>query len=76
MKFQKLYKIKYLAIIFVLFSIQFVNAQGEEPTPFDDNVTDVQGSPVPIDSWVLPVLLIGLVLSFLFFKKHKKEVIK
>jgi hypothetical protein len=35
------------------------------------------GAPVAaIDSWVLQALLIGLVLSFLFFKKYKKKVIK
>ena len=35
------------------------------------------GQPVaPIDSWVFPTLLIGLVLSFLFFKKYRKVVIK
>lgn len=38
---------------------------------------DDPGAPVlAIDSWVFPTLLIGLVLSFLFFKKYKKEVIK
>jgi len=37
---------------------------------------DDPGAPVlPIDSWVLQALLIGLVLSFLFFKKYKKEII-
>ncbi len=72
----KLNRLKNFSIVFALFLTQYVNANDEEPLTFDNNVTDVQGSTVPIDSWVFPTLLIGLVFSFLFFKKYKKEVIK
>ncbi|MBP6128209.1 hypothetical protein [Flavobacterium sp.] len=57
-------KLKY-SVVLVLFT---VTLQAQESFP--DNVQDV-----PIDDWVLPMILIGIAFMFYFIKK-KIQVIK
>ncbi len=64
MKKMKNIKLKY-SVVLVLFT---VTLQAQESFP--DNVQDV-----PIDDWVLPMILIGIAFMFYFIKK-KIQVIK
>ena len=56
-----------LAVLVALSQVQFIAAQ----TPgFDDDVQDV-----PVDNWVIPMAIIGIVLMYFFFKKIKPSSI-
>lgn len=56
-----------LALVVALSQVQFIAAQ----TPgFDDDVQDV-----PVDNWVIPMALIGIVLMYFFIKKKRPSSI-
>lgn len=56
-----------LALLVALSQVQFIAAQ----TPgFDDDVQDV-----PVDNWVIPMALIGIVLMYFFIKKKRPSSI-
>ena len=73
MKALKIDSIKYqLVWVFVLLT-QLAQAQTDAPT-FDDDVQDVQVA--PIDHWIIPMLLLGIVGVFIYYHKQQKQIIE
>lgn len=58
-------KIKY-AIVIALLQIQSISAQAPV---FDDDVQDV-----PINDWVLPMMLLGVGVVFFYLKKRQPAI--
>lgn len=54
--------IQYQLVVTVLFLAQFVQAQ----PGFDDDTVDVPAA--PIDDWVLPMGVLGILLIYYFYK--------
>ena len=54
-------------IVFVLSISSFANAQAPG---FDDDVNDV-----PIDDWIIPLAIVG-VIFFFFYQKNKRKAVK
>ena len=72
MKALKINFIKYqLVWVFVLLT-QLAQAQ-DAPT-FDDDVQDVQVA--PIDHWIIPMILLGIVGVFIFYQRQQKQILK
>ena len=70
MKAPKINFIKYqLVLVFVLLT-QLAQAQTDAPT-FDDDVQDVQVA--PIDHWIIPVMVVGLLVLFRFYQKQQRQ---
>lgn len=57
---------KILFLGFMMMSL-FVQAQGD--TGFDPDVDDVGGQPAPIDTWVIPVLVVMVVGMAFYYKR-------
>ena len=57
-------RIQYQLVVIVLFLSQFVLAQ----PGFDDDTVDVPAA--PIDDWVLPMGVLGILLIYYFYKKQ------
>ena len=56
-----------LAVLVAISQVQFIAAQ----TPgFADDVQDV-----PVDNWVIPMAILGIVLMYFFLKKIKPSSI-
>jgi hypothetical protein len=62
-------RIQYQLVVTVLFLTQFVQAQ-----PVFDDGDDVQD--VPIDNWLLPMGVLGILLLYYFYKKQLISKIK
>lgn len=65
-------KIKYNILLTLLLLSQLTHAQNDPF--FNDNVTDVPAA--SIDNWVFPMFIIGGLLMFKYFNKHKIKMIK
>ncbi len=53
-----------LAVLVALSQVQFIAAQ----TPgFDDDVQDV-----PVNNWIVPMAILGLIMVYFFIKKKSK----
>ena len=63
-------RIQYQLVVTVLFLAQFVQAQ----PGFDDDTVDVPAA--PIDDWVLPMGVLGILLIYYFYKKQLISKIK
>ncbi len=56
-----------LTILVALSQVQFITAQ----TPgFEDDVQDV-----PVDKWVIPMVILGVVLMYFFIKMKRQSSI-
>ena len=68
MKFQNnsVYKRIFSFLLIFISSISSIKAQG-----FDDDVIDNPAPAAPIDNWVMPMLLLGILLMFYFYKKRQ-----
>ncbi len=56
-----------LAVLVALSQVQYITAQ----TPgFDDDVQDV-----PIDQWVVPMVILGVTLMYFFIKKFRRSLV-
>ena len=65
-------RIQYQLVVTVLFLTQFLQAQ-----PVFDDGDDVQDVPAaPIDEWVLPMGVLGILLIYYFYKKQLISKIK
>lgn len=64
-----MHKIELKIYFIILFFLSFrITAQDDPDFPFDGD----PGAPAaPIDNWVLPMLVVGIVLIMLYLKKHK-----
>ncbi len=61
-------RIKYQFIVIVLFLTEFVQAQ-----PGFDDGDDVEDVPAaPIDDWLIPLIVLGLIFMFFYLKKKNK----
>ena len=58
--------IKYQLIVTFLFLTQFVQAQ----PGFDDGDDVVDVPAAPIDDWVVPMAVLGILLIYYFYKKQ------
>lgn len=56
-------RIQYQLVVIVLFLSQFVQAQ----PGFDDDTVDVPAA--PIDEWLLPMFVVGVVLVYYIYKR-------
>jgi hypothetical protein len=63
-------KIKYQLVVILVFLAQFVQAQPS----FDDDTVDVPAAPV--DDWVVPMAVLGILLIYYFYKKQVISKIK
>ncbi len=56
-----------LAVLVALSQVQYRTSQ----TPgFDDDVQDV-----PIDQWVVPMVILGVTLMYFFIKKFRRSLV-
>ena len=64
--------IRYQFLLVLLFLVQFAQAN---PPVFDggDDVEDV--APAPIDDWILPMAIIGIVVMYYFIKKKRQSLL-
>jgi hypothetical protein len=62
--------IRYQFLLVLLFLVQFAQAN---PPVFDDDVDDV--APAPIDDWILPMAIIGIVVMYYFIKKKRQSLV-
>jgi hypothetical protein len=60
-------KIKYQLVLILVFLAQFVQAQ----PGFDDDTVDVPAA--PIDDWVLPMFLVGIIIVVYFINKKAQQ---
>jgi len=56
-------RIQYQLVVIVLFLSQFVQAQ----PGFDDDTVDVPAA--PIDEWLLPMFVVGVVLVYYIYRR-------
>ena len=56
-------RIQYQLVVIVLFLSQFVQAQ----PGFDDDTVDVPAA--PIDEWLLPMFVVGIVLVYYIYRR-------
>jgi len=62
--------IRYQFLLVLLFLVQFAQAN---PPVFEDDVEDV--APAPIDDWILPMAIIGIVVMYYFIKKKRQSLV-
>ena len=56
-----------LAVLVALSQVQFITAQ----TPgFNDDVQDV-----PVDTWIIPMIILGVALMYFFIKKKRPTLV-
>lgn len=65
-------KIKYQLVVILVFLAQFVQAQ----PGFDDGDDVVDVPAAPIDDWVVPMGVLGILLIYYFYKKQVISKIK
>ena len=70
MKALKIDSIKYQLVLVFLILTQVAQAQ-DVPT-FDDDVQDVPVA--PIDHWIIPMLLLGIVGVFVYYQRQQKLI--
>jgi hypothetical protein len=64
--------IKYQLVLAFVCLTQFIQAQPEFED--GDDVVDVPAAPgTPIDDWIVPMFIIGIILLFYYFKEYKKN---
>lgn len=56
-----------LAVLVALSQVQFIAAQTPD---FDDDVQDV-----PVDNWVIPMVILGVTLMYFFIKKFRRSLV-
>ena len=61
--------IKYQLVLAFVCLTQFIQAQPE----FDDGDDVVDVPAAPIDDWIVPMFIIGIILLFYYFKEYKKK---
>lgn len=71
MKNRTVDNLKNIKFLFFLLLIA-VGANAQTPPPFPDDVDDV-APVVPIDGWIIPVIVLGLTLGFYIIRKSIKE---
>ncbi|WP_396167604.1 hypothetical protein [Flavobacterium sp.] len=66
-------KSKIYLVVFNLFSfVAKADVGGDPGFPGEDD----PGAPAPIDDWIVPMFIIGIILLFYYYKKYQKaEVI-
>ena len=63
--------IRYQFLLVILFLVQFAQAQ----PPFDDGDDVNDAEPAPIDDWILPMAIIGIVVMYYFIKKKRQSLV-
>lgn len=64
-------RIQYQLVVTVLFLAQFAQAQ----PGFDDGDDVVDVPAAPIDDWILPMAIIGIVVMYYFIKKKRQSLV-
>jgi hypothetical protein len=65
--------IRYQFLLVLLFLVQFAQAN---PPGFGDGGDDVEDvAPAPIDDWILPMAIIGIVVMYYFIKKKRQSLV-
>jgi hypothetical protein len=63
--------IRYQFLLVILFLVQFAQAQ----PAFDDGDDVNDAVPAPIDDWILPMEIIGIVVMYYFIKKKRQSLV-
>ncbi len=63
--------IRYQFLLVILFLVQFAQAQ----PGFDDGDDVNDAEPAPIDDWILPMAIIGIVVMYYFIKKKRQSLV-
>jgi hypothetical protein len=63
--------IRYQFLLVILFLVQFAQAQ----PAFDDGDDVNDAEPAPIDDWILPMAIIGIVVMYYFIKKKRQSLV-
>ncbi|EJL63669.1 hypothetical protein PMI10_02276 [Flavobacterium sp. CF136] len=65
--------IKLFLLLFLL--VVVVGAHAQPPPPFTDDVDDVGNVPpaVPVDDWIIPVIILGSILGCYIIRKSTRE---
>ncbi|WP_396181686.1 hypothetical protein [Flavobacterium sp.] len=63
--------IRYQFLLVILFLVQFAQAQ----PAFDDGDDVNDAVPAPIDDWILPMAIIGIVVMYYFIKKKRQSLV-
>lgn len=74
MKTLKMNLIKYRLVLVLVLLTQLAQAQTDTAPTFDDDVHDVPVA--PIDSWIIPLMVLALVGVFVYYHKQQKQIIK
>jgi hypothetical protein len=64
--------IKYQLVLAFVCLTQFIQAQPE----FEDGDDVVDVPAAPIDDWIVPMFIIGIVFMFFYFRKQQKQMMK
>lgn len=58
-------------LLVLLFLTHFIHAQ----PVFDDGDDVVDVAPAPIDDWILPMAIIGIIVMYYFIKKKRQSLV-
>ena len=72
MKNRTVYNLKNIRLFLLFFLLIAVSANAQTPPPFPDDVDDV-APVVPIDGWIIPVIVLGSILGFYIIRRSIKE---
>lgn len=76
MKNKTINSLKNIKLFFLLFLlVVVVGAHAQTPPPFPDDVDDVGNVPpeVPVDGWIIPVVILSSILGCYIIRKSIKE---
>jgi hypothetical protein len=70
MKNRTISNLKNIRLFFLLFLLVVADIHAQPPFPGD--VEDVP-PPAPVDDWIIPFVILGLILGFYIIRKNIKE---
>lgn len=57
-------------LFFVVFVCSTISTFAQDEPTFEDDVLDNPPPTAPIDFWLLPMIILGLLYAYFFLKKH------
>ena len=61
---------KMIFLFLVVFVVSSLKTFAQDEPTFDDNVLDNPPPTAPIDFWIFPMIILGLLYAYFFLKKH------
>ena len=57
-------------LFFVVFVCSTISTFAQDEPTFEDDVLDNPPPTAPIDFWIFPMIILGLLYAYFFLKKH------